>query len=267
MSAGSALAALAAMYLAGLVRIWRHAGVGQGITRLQAASFAAGWATLALALLTLDELSEQLFSAHMAQHELLMLVAAPLVAVGAPFIATLWMLPRRWRRLLATAIRQPRAARVIALFTSPAVVWLLHAFAIWIWHLPALYDAALRHEAVHAAQHFCFFGTAALFWWGLAHGRYGRIGYGAAVVYVFATAIHSGVLGALLTFSPHVWYPVYAGASPAAARFGLTPLEDQQLAGLLMWVPAGFVFVVGGLYFFAAWLRESERRADLFAAR
>ena len=85
------------------------------------------------------------------------------------------------------------------MLTAPASVFLLHAIALWVWHLPALYDYALEHEGVHVVQHLCFFGTAALFWWGIAHGRYGRVGYGAAVVYVFATAVHGGVLGALLT--------------------------------------------------------------------
>jgi cytochrome c oxidase assembly factor CtaG len=119
-----------------------------------------------------------------------------------------------------------------------------------------LYAYALAHESIHVLQHFCFFGTAALFWWGIAHGRYGRIGYGVAVMYVFATAVHSGVLGALLTLSPRVWYPPYA-THPGRA---LSPLEDQQLAGLLMWVPAGLLLAVGGLTLFAAWLKESDRR-------
>jgi putative membrane protein len=203
----------------------------------------------------------------MAQHELLMLVAAPLVAAGAPFVALLWTLPADTRRRAMLAIRTPRVVTVAAILTAPATVWILHAVALWTWHLPALYDAALEHESVHALQHASFFGTAALFWWGLLHGRYGRAGYGAAVVYIFATAVHSGVLGALLVFSPHVWYPLYATGSAAAARFGLSPLEDQQLAGLLMWIPAGVIFIAGGLFFFAAWLREAERRAQIFAAR
>jgi cytochrome c oxidase assembly factor CtaG len=128
---------------------------------------------------------------------------------------------------------------------------------LWVWHVPALYDYALEHEAAHVVQHACFFGSAALFWWGIAHGRYGRGGYGAAVVYVFATAVHGGVLGALLTFSPRVWYVPYLTSRSS----GLTPLEDQQLAGLLMWVPTGIVLAGGGLALFAAWLRESDRNS------
>jgi putative membrane protein len=196
----------------------------------------------------------------MVQHELLMVVAAPLIALAAPLVALMWALPPRGRRRVMQAVRRRGVAGAWAAITAPAAVWLLHAVTLWVWHMPSLFDAALRSETIHAVQHLSFFWTAALFWWGMAHGRYGRLGYGAAVVYVFATAVHSGVLGALLTLSPHVWYPLYATATSATAAFGLTPLEDQQLAGLLMWVPAGVIFIAGGLFFFAAWLRESERR-------
>ena len=253
------LIASAAVYAAGVVRLWRHAGVGQGVSRAQVAAFAAGVATLYIALEWLHELSEQLFAVHMIQHELLMLVAAPLVAIASPLVVYLWVLPAASRRGVMLTLRRPIVVAVWSAVTAPAVVWLLHAVALWTWHLPALYQAALGSELVHVAQHLSFFVTAVLFWWGLAHGRYGRIGYGAAVVYVFATAVHSGVLGALLTFSPRVWYPIYANTT---AAFGYTPLEDQQLAGLVMWVPASVIFVAGGLLFFAAWLRESERRVN-----
>ena len=106
-------------------------------------------------------------------------------------------------------MRRPPITAPWTALTAPASVFVLHALALWVWHLPALYDYALEHEAMHVVQHLCFFGTAALFWWGIAHGRYGRRGYGAAVVYVFATAVHGGVLGALLTLSPRVWYAPY----------------------------------------------------------
>jgi cytochrome c oxidase assembly factor CtaG len=264
MFVSSLLAATAAAYAVGVLRLWRHAGAGQGVARWQAIAFAGGWLALVAALLSpLDELAEQLFTAHMAQHELLMVVGAPLVALASPLVAMLWLLPHAGRRRAMRVMRGRRVSLLWAALTAPATVWLLHGLALWIWHMPALYDAALQSETVHALQHLCFFVSASLFWWGIAHGRYGRAGYGVAVVYIFATAMHSGVLGALLTFSPYVWYPLYERTS---ISFGLTPLEDQQLAGLLMWVPAGITFVAGGLYFFAAWLKESERRV-LHAAR
>src|SRR5581483_11986651 len=134
---------------------------------------------------------------------------------------------------------------------------LLHAAALWAWHVPALYGAAIRSETVHAIEHACFFGSAGLFWWGITRGRYGRLGYGSAVLYVFATAMHSGLLGAALTLAPRAWYPAHAATT---AAWGLSPLEDQQLAGLIMWIPASVVFVAAGLFYFALWMKESERR-------
>jgi putative membrane protein len=202
--AGSTLIASAALYAVGVARLWRRAGVGQGITRAQATAFASGWLTLVVALVALDDLSEQLFSAHMAQHELLMIVAAPLVASASPWTALLWTLPASARRCVMLSVRRPQVVTITRAVTAPAIVWLLHALALWIWHLPALYTAALERAPIHVLQHCSFFGSATLFWWGLLHGRYGRAGYGAAVVYVFATAVHSGVLGALLTFAPHI---------------------------------------------------------------
>jgi cytochrome c oxidase assembly factor CtaG len=94
----------------------------------------------------------------------------------------------------------------------------------------------------------------------MVHGRYGRIGYGIAVVYVFLTAIHSSILGALITIAPRLWYSTYA---IAGLPWDVDPLEDQQLAGLVMWIPFGLVFIIFGLALFAAWLGESERRTAL----
>jgi cytochrome c oxidase assembly factor CtaG/cytochrome c2 len=252
------LATVALVYAIGVARLWRLAGSAAGIRGWHASSFAAGCAAIVAALVSpLDAASGALSSAHMIQHELLILAAAPLMVAGLPLVALLFALPRSWRRPAVRVIRRRSISAAWALLTAPAVVWLLHGVALWIWHLPALYEWALASERVHALEHASFFVTASLFWWGLARGRYGRMGYGAAVVYVFATALHSGVLGAAMTISPYPWYDSYAATT---AAWGLTPLEDQQLAGLIMWVPAGAIFTVIGLLFFAAWLRESERR-------
>lgn len=262
MLAPSLLTAALMLYAWGVVRLWRNAQPGQGVSVGQALCYAIGWLALVAALVSpLDALADESFAAHMAQHELIMLVAAPLIALASPLVALLWTMPPRSRRAVMRAVRGRRASAAWAAITAPATVWLLHAVTLWIWHLPPLFDAALRSESIHAVQHLTFFWSAALFWWGMAHGRYGRAGYGAAVVYVFATAVHSGVLGALLTLSPFVWFPLYATTTGAMAAYGLTPLEDQQLAGLLMWVPASVLFIAGGLYFFASWLHESGRRA------
>jgi putative membrane protein len=249
---------IAALYAIGVVRLWAAAGRGAGIRRWQVASFAAGCAAIVAALVSpVDAMSAELSSAHMVQHELLMIVAAPLLVAALPAVAMLCALPARTRMAVVRALHRRWLVRLWTAMTAPAVVWLLHAVALWAWHIPRLYEWALRNEAVHAAEHASFFGTAALFWWGIAGGRYGQRRYGAAVVYVFATALHTGLLGAALTVSPSVWYSFYEATTPA---WGLTPLEDQQIAGLIMWVPAGLVFTAVGLLFFAAWVRESDRR-------
>jgi putative membrane protein len=253
----SSLALLLIVYAAGLLRLWRSAGYGRGVRPFEAVAFVLAWIAIAVALSPpIDELSDTWLAAHMVQHELLMVVAAPLAVLGAPIVALLWATPAHIRLPVLSALRRPAVVTIWSALTAPACVFVLHAAALWGWHLPALYDYALAHEAVHVLEHACFFGTALLFWWGLAHGRYGWMGYGAAVVYVFATVVHAGVLGALLTLSPRVWYAPYLIAHPS----GLTPLEDQQIAGLVMWVPAGLITAAGGLAFFAAWVRESDRR-------
>lgn len=144
--------------------------------------------------------------------------------------------------------------------TGSLAVWVIHGLALWVWHIPRLYEAALASEAVHAVQHLSFFVTAALFWWALVYGRYGRVGYGVGVFYVFTTALHSSILGALLTLAPRLWYPVYGERAAGWGGGSRDALEDQQLASLLMWVPTGVIFIVLGLALFAAWLGESERR-------
>jgi putative membrane protein len=246
------------LYVRGVRRLWARAGVDQGIRRWQAACFALGWLALAAALVSpLDALGGVLFSAHMAQHEVLILVAAPLLVLGRPLAPFLWALPRESRERAARWTQAPAVAAVWRFLTAPLAVWTIHGIALWVWHLPSLYQATLDDDFVHALQHLSFFGSAALFWWSLIHGRFGRLGYGAAVLYVFTTSLHSGVLGALLTFAPRLWYPIYEART---SQWGLSALEDQQLAGLIMWVPAGAVFILLGLALFAAWLGEAERR-------
>jgi putative membrane protein len=128
----------------------------------------------------------------------------------------------------------------------------------WAWHLPVLFEAALRSEPIHALQHFTFFASAGLFWWSLILGRYGRMGYGIAVLFVFATALHTSVLGAMFALATGPAYPLY---EERAIVWRVDALADQQLAGFIMWVAAGTLFVLLGLALFVAWLGEARRRA------
>ena len=252
----------AILYAWGTAHCWHRAGVGHGVRWDSALAFGAGMAALAAALLSpLDALSEALFTAHMVQHLLLLLVAPPLFVLGRPMVAWLWALSPPQRRAVGGFWRSAEwLRRGWRLLTLPPLVWLLHTGLIWGWHTPLLYQAALRHEYVHIAEHACFFGAALLLWWAVLDPPGGPRGYGISILAIFLTALQGGILGALLTFSPMLWYPIYA---PLTAPWGLTPLADQQLAGVIMWVPSGVVYLGTVLGLFVAWLAAVERGVRL----
>lgn len=213
-------------------------------------------ATLAL-VSPLHEWGEQLFSAHMLQHEILMLIGAPLLAASRPWPAMLRGIPLRPRIALASWTQRYGIPKTIRLLTMPIVAWTLQAIAIWVWHIPVLFQATLDSSVMHAAQHASFFVSAFLFWRSLDFENRNLENRGVAIAALFTTAIHTGVLGALLTFAPSAVYPAY-GAS--VSQWGLSALEDQQIGGLIMWVPGGIVYLGAALASFARWLRESEGR-------
>ena len=249
------LAACSALYTRGVRRLWCEAGVGHGLAPWRAAAYGAGIVVIAIALISpIDRASDVLFSAHMVQHELLMLVAAPLVVLGRPIVPLVWALPRGAR---IRALRATRPTRIWRAVSAPWLVLGLHAVTRLAWHVPALFDAALADERIHALQHLMFFVTALLFWWALLYGRYGRAGYGVGVAFVFFTMLYSGLLGAVLSLGDHA---LYAHAGPTL-RWGIDPVDDQARAGLLMWVPAGLLMMTVGLAIFVAWLGQSARLA------
>lgn len=253
------LAATAWVYARGVKRLRAAVGHGRGLRGWETACFRAGWWTLVVALVSpLHPWGQVLFTAHMTQHELLMLVAAPLLVLGRPVVAVLFALPRHDARDLARRARNPRFQTFWRGLTHPLAAWLIHAFALWIWHVPSFFEATLRYEWVHHFQHASFFGSALLFWWALFHARAGLRGFGAATLYLFTTMMHSGLLGALILFADTLVYPAYAAT---AGDWSLTPLEDQQLGGLIMWVPAGLVYVVAALALVIGWLRAPDAPA------
>lgn len=234
----------AALYGAGVARLWRHAGRGRGISFRQVAYFAAGVATIAAALLSpLDELGDRFFAAHMIQHELLMLVAAPLMVLSRPLGAWTWAFAPRARRRIGNAVKARTWSAVWSLITEPLGAWVLHAVALWAWHVPSLFDAAVENEAIHALQHASFLGTALLFWWAVI-GSHSRTASGTALASLFTTMLHTSALGALLTLAVNPWYARYA-------------LADQQLGGLIMWVPGATAYVIAALVIVARLLRPA----------
>jgi putative membrane protein len=255
------LGVTALLYGRGLRALWRSAGEGKGVNTWEAAAFVAGWTTLLLALMSpLHRLGGVLFSAHMAQHELLMAVAAPLLVLGRPLVPFVWALPMSWRRAVGSWVAGPPVRGIWAVLSLPLAAWTLHAAAIWLWHAPPLFEATLRSELFHTLQHLSFLGSGLLFWWALMRGRQRQLGGPAAVLYLFTTSLHTTVLGALLTFSSRLWYPLYASST---ASWGLTPLEDQQLAGLIMWVPANLAYLIAALLIVSTWLKEPSPRVAL----
>jgi putative membrane protein len=258
-TAVATLCAMSCCYGLGLARLWSSAGVGHGLRVRDASCFFLGIAALAIALISpLDTLSDLIFSAHMSQHELLMVVAAPLVVLGRPLTAYWWALPARAKAPVAALLHTLPLRLGWRILTGPLLVLVMHTAVRWLWHLPVLFEAAMRHEPLHALQHLSFFLSASIFWWAIAHGRYGKSGYGLAVLFVFATALHTSILGALISLAPQVLYRIYETRTPTV---GWQPLADQELAGFLMWIPTGVLLTLIGLGLFAAWLGEAERRA------
>lgn len=248
------LALSGGLYLVGLLRLWRRAGVGRGVKRWQAACFAVGWVFLVFALVApVHWLGERLFVVHMIEHEILMALAAPLLVVGKP-VAMLWAFAPAMRHRLGGIGRRPFMAQSWRWLTNPPVATLLHGAALWIWHAPPLYEAALADPWVHWLQHLSFFLTAILFWRALLQAREGEQAYGPAVFYLFVTSLHTGFLGILLAFFRRPIYPTQTSAAP---EWGLTPLEDQQLAGLFMWIPAGLVYAGMALILAGLWIARS----------
>jgi putative membrane protein len=220
-------------------------------------AFYGGLGAVVIALLSpLHALGETLFSAHMVQHLVLVLGAAPLLVAGAPALPMIQGVPRGLRRALRTLPHAPAMAPLRRALRNGLVVGGLNALAMWAWHLPALYEAGLSGPSLHALEHASFIGTAVLFW--ILVMRAGARRYptgGTAIALVFVTALQSSALGALLAFASRPLYGVHA---EGALAWGMTPLADQRLAGLLMWVPAGIVYIAAMAALLLRWLKDME---------
>jgi len=253
---GVLLALPAVLYAVGAFRL-RHRRAASAVTRARAAAWTAGWLALLACLVSpLDAAGARSFAAHMAQHEGLMLIAAPLLVVSRPLAVFLWALPTALRRRIATLVRRGPVRLTWRAFTGAAAGWTLHAAALWIWHVPSIFQSALQNRGLHDLQHATFLVTALLFWSGMFSAR--ATNRGTAAVYLFTTTVHTSALGALITFASVPWYE-----PPLRDASGLAPLTDQQLGGLLMWVPGSFVYVAMGLLLLGRWVRDAGRLAHV----
>lgn len=237
---------------------------GQGLARLdrQAGLFLGGLAVLSLAVMSpLHEAGGRSFAAHMAEHELIMLAAAPLLVLSRPLAVMLWAFPLGGRQGLGAIARNRPLSLTWRGLHDPAFATLLQAAVLWLWHAPSLFDQALRSEGWHVTQHVCFMVAALIFWSSMLDRRRG---VAQAALGLFFTSIVSGALGALMAVSQSPWYRGYAelGMTP----YGLSPAEDQQLAGVLMWAPGGMVHAAAALILIAPWLRARPGGVDARAS-
>jgi putative membrane protein len=245
------------LYARGSRQLWSRAGRGRAVTCSHALSFALGTAVLLVALVSpLDALGETLLSAHMAQHGLLVTVAPLLLLLGKPGVAFTWALPESWRRSILSSVSWRWLAGILDALSRPLPAAILHGLALWVWHAPAAFDAAVSSYTVHALEHGSFFGTALLFWKAILNARSSRRA-AAALGATFATLMHGGLLGGLITLAP---YPLYTWYHDSTELWGLSLLEDQQLAGLLMWVPMGIIYLSACLMLASRLVASQEGR-------
>jgi cytochrome c oxidase assembly factor CtaG len=243
----------ALLFFVGTQVLWRRAGGGQGIRYWQVACFWAGWLVLSLSLVSpLHWLAERMLTAHMIEHELIMAVSAPLLVMSRPTAAYLWAFGRSVRRWFGRVAHARTVRFLFAGLTLPLVATVLHSTTILVWHIPIFFDAALANPLLHKIQHATFLLTALLFWWVLL-GLPRRL-FAIGALHLFITMLAFTVVGALLALSPSPMYRAYE--SPLF----FTRIEDQQLAGVLMWIPGCGIYAAAAVAMFWLWLRHLEAR-------
>jgi len=228
------------------------------------AAFAAGLGAIVLALCSpIDAAGAHLLRAHMVQHMLLMLVAPPLLWAGAPSAPLLLGLPLPLRRAVAAVLAAAPVRRLLSFFTHPTTSWIAFAAAFWIWHLPAVYELALVSESWHHVEHLSFFIAAMLFWRPVILAWPARSPWPrwAMIPYLLLAELQNTILAAILSFSDRVIYPTYAALPSTGA---LSALEDQSLAGMIMWVPGSVAFLVPLLWLVLTTIAapRAERRLE-----
>ena len=241
------------------VKRWRHVratGNTRGATVDRLVAWLAGVLCIAIALISpIDTLADQVFAMHMTQHVLLLDLAPILLILGLTKVML--------RPVARQVLDLERALGPIA---HPAFAVALYVGFMWLWHVPALYDAALQHSAVHVLEHTCFLTAGLLYWWHLLSPVRGRHLTGLApVFYMASTKVLVGLLGIFLTFAPDAIYSFYEHQPQV---WGLNPGDDQALAGAIMATEQSIVMGIALAYLFVRALAESDRedeRADRYA--
>jgi putative membrane protein len=256
------------VYVRGLQRLAARGRLWRTVTGWHVASFTAGLLSIALALMSpIDTLSLSLLSLHMVQHLLLLMIAPVLLILGKPIPVLLLGVPHELARSVARAhARTPWLRRLSYRVTSPIESWLLAAGAMLVWHVPVLYQAALLHSGIHDLEHLSFFVTGLLFWWVAIEPLPGppRLHYGLRILYTWSMTFPVTALGALLslTSDQRLVYPIY---NTVPRLWGSSALGDQQLAGIIIWLGGGMMYIVAASILFFAMMAEDERTAPAVA--
>jgi putative membrane protein len=245
------LLALVSAYTCGAIYLRKQSLWGKEITRRHVAFFAAGILVLFFALVSpIDYIGEKyLFSIHMVQHILIAMVAPPLVLLGVP----------RW--MMQWVFDLLRIGRVVKFLTKPVLGFIVFNAALIAWHVPALYQAALRDPILHILEHVIFISTGFLSWYPIIDPAQQHIRFHplAQIVYLFLFVVPSGILGAAFAFARQPIYPYYVDAP---RLWNLTMMDDQALAGGIMWVPGWAIYFVALSIVFAVWMRREEQAGE-----
>lgn len=247
-------AALLGIYFSAIGPLRRRYGWADSVNRWQVASFVAGVAVLIIALMSpLDELGDSfLFSMHMVQHMLIGVVAPPLLVLGTP----------GW--VLDPLLKHPLLRRVTRIVAHPVFAFGLFNLDLWLWHLPPLYDATLTNEYLHIVEHLTFMALGVVFWLPVIarSSQIPKMARPVAVLYLFGGCQPMVALGALLTLANSVFYTPYL---EAPRIWGIDALADQQLGGLIMWLPSNVPYLIALSVIFIKWVNDHDR-AERMAA-
>ena len=241
-----------------LVRAVGRAHPGRGVPALRSAAFLGGLVAIAVALLSgIERYDTTLFSIHMVQHLLLMLVAAPLLVLAAPVTQLLRVASPDMRgRVLLPMLH----SRLVGALGHPVVAWLTFTLVLWLSHFTGVFDLALEDRGIHQLEHAVYLGAALLFWWPAiaADPAQRRLGYPVRVLYLLIQLPANSFLGMAILFAET---PLYQHYATLGAPYGITALVDQQIAGGIMWLAGDIAFIGAILAVVASWMRHEERDA------
>lgn len=232
-------------------------------------SYLIGLILVALALISpIDSLGQQLFFMHMIQHLLLIMIAPPLLLIANPMPVVLWGLPDKWRLTAGHAIghvlhRDSQFRHVLRTITAPGIIWLVWVIALFGWHDPAMYNAALRYEFVHDLEHLSFFIASMLFWWhvtGAGPRIHKQFGYVGRIAFVLAAVPPNMTLGVWLAFNNNVIYSYYEAVP---RLWGIDAITDQRIGGVIMWIPGSMMFLLAALILTSQYLGSEAAKPPL----